>query len=53
MDVRYGTPIKIWKELLKDYNTAAVYTNHDYEPYAKVRDKEIESQLAKNKIEFH
>ena len=53
MDVRYGTPIKIWKELLKDYDIAAVYTNHDYEPYAKVRDKEIESQLAKNKIVFH
>ena len=53
LDVRYGTPIKIWKELLKEYNTAAVYTNHDYEPYAKIRDKEIENLLVKNNISFH
>lgn len=53
LDVRYGTPIKIWNELLKDYNIASVYTNHDYEPYAKLRDKEIESLCVKNNITFH
>ncbi len=53
MNVRYGTPIKVWKELLKDHNIAAVYTNHDYEPYAKIRDKEIESLFVKNNITFH
>lgn len=53
MDVRYGTPLQVWKELVKDYTIAAVYTNHDYEPYAIGRDKEIESLLTKNKINFH
>ena len=53
LDVRYGTPIKIWNELLKDYNIASVYTNHDYEPYAKLREKEIESLCVKNNITFH
>ena len=52
LDVRYGSPIKIWKEILKDYSVEEVYTNYDYEPYAKERDEEIESLLKKNSIAF-
>lgn len=52
LDVRYGSPVKIWKELLKDYSIAEVYTNYDYEPYAKERDEEIESLLKKKSIAF-
>src|ERR1700753_1050133 len=39
-----------WHKFLKDYNIAAVYTNHDYEPYAKQRDVAIETLLKKNDI---
>ncbi len=45
LDVRYGTPLDIYKELLKEYNIEKVFTNHDYEPYAKERDTEIEKLL--------
>ena len=32
---------------LKKYEIAAVYTNHDYEPYAKKRDDEVAMLLKK------
>ena len=41
-----------WTKLLKEYKITAVYTNHDYEPYAKKRDGEIASLLKKHNIEF-
>jgi len=45
--VLHGTPIEIYKQLIVDYNVKAVFTNHDYEPYAIKRDKEIQDLLAK------
>ena len=44
----YDTPKKVFKQLLKDYKMEAVYTNHDYEPYAKKRDGEIKLFLEEN-----
>jgi len=52
MLVRYGSPEKIWKTLLKEYTVEAVYTNHDYEPYAKKRDADVEALLSKKGIPF-
>ncbi len=43
-----GTPKAIFSAL----NPAAVYTNHDYEPYALKRDKAIADVLKKKKIPF-
>ena len=40
------------KELVKEYTISAVYTNHDYEPYADERDTTIRDFLSKHKIEF-
>src|SRR4051812_44817474 len=37
LDVRYGFPADIFKELLAEYKIEKVFTNHDYEPYAKKR----------------
>ncbi|MFB9053483.1 cryptochrome/photolyase family protein [Formosa undariae] len=48
-----GTPLDIWKQLIKDYTIDSVYTNTDYESYATTRDTEVEAFLAKNNIEFH
>jgi len=41
----HDTPENVFKKLLKNYNIDAVYTNHDYEPYAKERDAKIEKVL--------
>ncbi|WP_034040406.1 cryptochrome/photolyase family protein [Wocania ichthyoenteri] len=48
----YGKPLAIYKQLIEQYNIESVYTNHDYEPYAKTRDKEIETLLNNNNIDF-
>jgi len=53
LDIRYGFPEEVWKQLLKDYKVESVYTNHDYEPYAKKRDADIAVMLKKNNISFH
>lgn len=52
LDVRYGTPDKIFPQLLKDYQVNKVFTNHDYEPYAKTRDQQIGQLLQKNGVGF-
>lgn len=48
----YGKPLDMFKQLIKDYKIHAVYTNHDYEPYAKKRDDEIKTFLHQQNIEF-
>lgn len=53
LDVRYGFPEQIWPALLSDYEVAAVFTNHDYEPYALERDGGIKEILDANGITFH
>jgi deoxyribodipyrimidine photo-lyase len=50
--VAYDKPEHAWKELVKDHDIAEVYTNHDYEPYAKTRDEAIEALLKKHDIAF-
>ena len=50
--VKYGKPINVWEELIKTYDIAKVYTNRDYEPYARKRDKAISNLLEKNDIAF-
>jgi deoxyribodipyrimidine photo-lyase len=47
-----GTMSTVWSQLIKDYDIHTVYTNRDYEPYAKTRDKEIEELLFKENITF-
>ena len=50
--VKYGKPESVWPEILKDYEVVAVYTNHDYEPYARERDDNMAEFLRSEKIEF-
>lgn len=52
LKVFYATPEKVFKELLKEYTIEAVYTNHDYEPYALERDKGIGLFLEKHGVKF-
>jgi deoxyribodipyrimidine photo-lyase len=48
----YTTPLQAFRELTKDYDIQEVYTNRDYEPYAKERDAEIKEFLNEKDIEF-
>ncbi len=52
LDVRYGTVEEVWKSLVRDYSVACVYTNHDYEPYARKRDQAVHDFLLKEGISF-
>jgi len=53
LDIRYGMPEKIFNDLLKEYIVEKVFTNHDYEPYARQRDAAIEKLLGEQGISFH
>jgi len=50
--IKNNTPIKAFEELINEYQIEAVYTNHDYEPYAYQRDEEIKKLLQNNNIDF-
>ncbi len=49
----HGKPLEILKELTEDYEVKALYTNRDYEPYAKKRDTAVASYLLEKEIAFH
>lgn len=48
----YGDPTNVYKSLIASYDIKAVYTNHDYEPYARERDASIKTLLKKHNIPF-
>lgn len=53
LDVFYGTPEAAFAHWTRQYPVAAVYTNQDYEPYAKHRDALVAKQLSEKGIAFH
>ena len=52
LQVFYGKPVEVWNEILKTYQVAHVFTNHDYESYALERDEEIEKLLKEQGVKF-
>ena len=46
----YGSPKSVFEQLTRQYVINSVYTNHDYEPYAIKRDKEINAFLNSKNI---
>jgi len=48
----FGKPLAIFSELFKQYDIQKIYTNRDYEPYAKQRDEKIEKLAKANNSEF-
>ena len=48
----HGDPETIWKEIISENKIEKVFFNHDYEPYARERDKMIYELLQKNNIEI-
>ncbi len=51
--VKYGSALAVWKELVKEYDIAEVYTNGDYEQYALARDKAVGDLLSAKEIPLH
>lgn len=51
--VLHDEPLNAFKTICDSYTIKNVYTNHDYEPYAIARDKEIEEWLRTKHIPFH
>lgn len=50
--VFHGKPLEIFQQLISEIKIASVFTNNDYEPYARKRDKELNSFFKANQIEF-
>ncbi len=48
-----GTPVDIWGKLIQKFNVKSVFTNKDYEPYARKRDATIKTLLNENEIAFN
>ena len=53
LSIYHGKPLEIYQNLIEEFSIKAVYTNHDYEPYATKRDEEIKGLLDHNGIQFH
>jgi deoxyribodipyrimidine photo-lyase len=51
--VVYDKATNAWDKIIKEYPLAAVYTNHDYEPYAAKRDNVVKEKLKQHRIAFH
>lgn len=50
--IYHGIPESVFKSLLQEYEVHAVYTNHDYEPYARKRDDEIFNLLESQEVKY-
>ncbi|MEQ6119557.1 deoxyribodipyrimidine photo-lyase [Reichenbachiella sp. MALMAid0571] len=51
--IKHDHILEAWKKILDQYEIQEVFTNHDYEPYALNRDKEVQQLLEVKKIGFH
>lgn len=50
--IRYGDPVKEIPKLAKELGVKSVFSNRDYEPYAKERDSKVSEALSKLNIRF-
>ncbi len=50
--VFYGDPVSVFEKLLKQHKISSVYTNHDYEPYARKRDVAVYKVFKKHDVSF-
>lgn len=53
LEVFYSTPAEAFEKLCSVYHVGEVFTNHDYEPYAKERDKAIAAFLRSKGAGLH
>ena len=50
--VFYGNPFEVFIKLIDENQIHTIYTNHDYEPYARKRDLELYQLFKDENIEF-
>lgn len=48
----YGDPFEVYHKILSENEIQTIYTNHDYEPYARKRDLELYHLFKEYNIEF-
>ncbi|OQW84445.1 MAG: deoxyribodipyrimidine photolyase [Proteobacteria bacterium ST_bin16] len=48
----HGKPLEVFAQILRSHSIAAVYTNHDYEPYARERDEAVRQWLEAQRVAF-
>ncbi len=51
--VLHDLPKRAFEKLIFEHSVRQVFSNQDYEPYARKRDKEVRDLLTANEIEFH
>ena len=51
--LKHGFPGEVFSSLLDEYDVEKVFTNHDYEPYARDRDLQISKLLESKSISFN
>lgn len=53
LEVYHGFPDQVFRSLLDKYPVQKVFTNHDYEPYARERDETVCRLLNEKGVSFH
>lgn len=53
LNVYYGKPVDVWKEITSAYTIEKVFTNSDYGLYARQRDPDVAALLKEQGISFH
>lgn len=51
--VKHGKPQDVFIELAEEYEISGIFTNRDYEPYARERDEDIAAWCKSNDIGFN
>ncbi|MBK7093849.1 MAG: deoxyribodipyrimidine photo-lyase [Saprospiraceae bacterium] len=52
IEIFFGDPVEIFRDIIKNEKPASIYLNDDYEPYAIQRDKAIEQLSVENNVRF-
>jgi len=52
LSIWHGKPTEIWAQIIDQYDVKEVYANHDYEPYARHRDRTVYELLKTHNIPF-
>lgn len=53
LEVYDGKPLEVFQKLSNEYTIEAVFTNHDYEPYAQERDGALQTFFKTKNISFY
>lgn len=52
LEVHIGQPLAVFEKIFRTHRVQAVYTNHDYEPYAKRRDESVALLCEEQGVQF-